>query len=221
MLCSTWNTSPPTSTSAVIGSASAQCAPSMFPRTTNVGARLRSASITSGAPTSPAWMMRSAPLSAAIASGRSNPWVSEMTPTRISSPGMTSLDLCWHGSDFFSTLRVDQNLGGTRNGIGRPTGTAGLANGIGAFHQHDQRLRKRLGVLRTSRLGKLAQSTPELLLVARDDRAGRVLRVAQFRRQIDKRTAAIALVSDTRLQLLEQAIELLARTAGVALHQRV
>ena len=76
----------PTSTTSVAGSFSAHACVSTLPRTANVGARMRSASSTSGRPTSPAWMMRSEPRSAAIASGRSRPCVSEMTPTTVSLP---------------------------------------------------------------------------------------------------------------------------------------
>jgi hypothetical protein len=39
--------------------------------------------ITSGLPTSPAWMIRSEPCSAVIASGRISPCVSEIMPTRM------------------------------------------------------------------------------------------------------------------------------------------
>src|SRR5260370_18986347 len=39
-------------------------------------------------------MIISEPPSAPRASGRSSPWVSEMTPTRISRPGMGSESLC-------------------------------------------------------------------------------------------------------------------------------
>jgi hypothetical protein len=72
----------------VIGRRAAQLAVSTLPRTAKVGATPRSVSITSGAPTSPAWMIRSQPRSASTACGRSSPWVSEMTPTMISLSGM-------------------------------------------------------------------------------------------------------------------------------------
>src|SRR5580704_9748909 len=49
----------------------------------NVGATSRKRSSTSGLPTSPTWMMRSQPRSAATACGRSRPWVSEMTPSSL------------------------------------------------------------------------------------------------------------------------------------------
>ena len=72
------------------GRRAAQPPLSIFPRTTNVAAIPPRRSITSGLPTSPAWMMRSAPASAAIACGRSSPWVSEMTPRMISLAAMRS-----------------------------------------------------------------------------------------------------------------------------------
>src|ERR1700730_15140643 len=53
--------------------------------------------ITSVVPTSPAWMMRSQPCSAASACGRMSPWVSEMTPTTISRSGWVLRD--WVLSD--------------------------------------------------------------------------------------------------------------------------
>src|SRR5688572_13960100 len=55
----------------------------MFPLIAVVGAILRSPSITSGAPMSPAWMMWSALASCFIASGRRRPCVSEIMPIRI------------------------------------------------------------------------------------------------------------------------------------------
>src|SRR5580704_5271522 len=54
--------------------------------------------ITSVVPTSPAWMMRSQPCSAASACGRMSPWVSEMTPTTISRSGWVLWD--WVLSDW-------------------------------------------------------------------------------------------------------------------------
>src|SRR5262245_12003557 len=102
-----------------------------------------------------------------------------MTPTRMSSPGMIPLDLMmsWRDSGFFSILRVDQSLRRARNRVRRSIRPAGLAAGIGALHQQDQGLRKRLRVFHSRRLGKLAQTPPELLLVAHDDSARRMFRV--------------------------------------------
>src|SRR5262245_7557240 len=60
----------------------------MLPRTVDVGAIALSSSIIPGTPTSPAWMMRLDPRSAATASGRISPWVSEITPTMVSEAGM-------------------------------------------------------------------------------------------------------------------------------------
>ena len=54
---------------------------SMLPRTTTTGASFRSASRIAGLPTSPAWMMSSEPRIASTASSRSNPCVSEISPT--------------------------------------------------------------------------------------------------------------------------------------------
>jgi hypothetical protein len=68
---------------AVAGSRDAQAPLSLFPRTAVTGAIAASATSTSGAQMSPAWMMCWAPCKAASASGRSRPWVSEMTPMSI------------------------------------------------------------------------------------------------------------------------------------------
>src|SRR5215203_5130008 len=53
----------------------------MLPRTANVGASWLSAFNTVGAPTSPAWMIKSEPARAARACGLISPCVSEMMPT--------------------------------------------------------------------------------------------------------------------------------------------
>src|ERR1700674_4018969 len=71
---------PPTCTISVSGRRPAQGPVSTLPRTANTGAIRRSASSTSGLPTSPAWMIGSQPCSAATACRRSRPCVSEMTP---------------------------------------------------------------------------------------------------------------------------------------------
>src|SRR4051794_33957499 len=55
----------------------------MFPLIAVVGAILRSPSMTSGAPMSPAWIMWSVPARCFIASGRRRPCVSEIIPIRI------------------------------------------------------------------------------------------------------------------------------------------
>src|ERR1041384_3072204 len=55
----------------------------MFPFIAVVRAILRSPSITSGAPISPAWIIWSVPARCFITSGRRRPWVSEITPIRI------------------------------------------------------------------------------------------------------------------------------------------
>ena len=73
-----------------------------------------------GAPTSPAWRMRSAPGRAARASGRSRPWVSEMRPRSIG----TSLFQCLGiahclGSFCRGALRSVTNLVHGENALGR------------------------------------------------------------------------------------------------------
>ena len=74
---------PSASNTAVAGIRAAHAPLSLFPRTAVTGAISASAASTSGAPMSPAWMMCWAPCNAASASGRSRPWVSEMTPMSI------------------------------------------------------------------------------------------------------------------------------------------
>lgn len=61
---------------------------SIFPRTATTGAILRRFPMISGVPTSPAWTMSSHPSRALTASGRSSPWVSEISP--ISKAACTS-----------------------------------------------------------------------------------------------------------------------------------
>jgi len=71
---------PPTSSTFVVGIFRAQELRSTLPRTAVTGAISASLSKISGAPMSPAWMMKADPSRAANASGRSRPWVSEITP---------------------------------------------------------------------------------------------------------------------------------------------
>src|SRR5690606_27268710 len=56
---------------------------STLPRIAVTGAIASSSRSTSGLPTSPACTIASQPARAAFASGRSSPWVSEMTPTIV------------------------------------------------------------------------------------------------------------------------------------------
>src|SRR5216684_1003772 len=74
---------PPASTTSVSARARAHEAVSTLPRTAVTGAIFASASRILGAPTSPAWRMRSDPRRASTASARSRPCVSEITPRVI------------------------------------------------------------------------------------------------------------------------------------------
>src|SRR6266404_9484734 len=70
----------PASTTSVVGRESAQVPVSTLPRIAVTRAISASASRISGAPTSPAWRMRSDPRKASTAWRRRRPWVSEITP---------------------------------------------------------------------------------------------------------------------------------------------
>src|SRR4051794_35302067 len=69
-----------TSISAVSGRRAHHSAVSTLPRTAVTGAMALRRWRFSGPPMSPAWMMCADPASAARASGRSRPWVSEIRP---------------------------------------------------------------------------------------------------------------------------------------------
>src|SRR5208337_770173 len=90
-LCSTYSMALPASTMAVAGSSAAQASVSTFPRTANTGAIVFNCFSTSGFPTSPACTIRSTPLIARAASGRSNPWVSEIIPSLIQASILPSI----------------------------------------------------------------------------------------------------------------------------------
>src|SRR5271157_4581501 len=92
-LCSTYSLAPPVSTMAVAGSSAAQASVSTFPRTANTGAIAFNCVSTAGFPTSPACMIRSTPLNARAASGRSSPCVSEMIPNLIRVSALSSIFL--------------------------------------------------------------------------------------------------------------------------------
>src|SRR5439155_1934004 len=82
----TWIVTSSTWKLAVSGTARAQPPRSLLPRTAVIGASARSASSISGVPMSPACTMWSLPRRYASASGRSSPCVSEISPTRATSP---------------------------------------------------------------------------------------------------------------------------------------
>src|ERR1700674_314798 len=73
----------PTASTSVSRTPDAHASLSLLPRTAVTGAIVERRSSTLGSPMSPAWMMKSLPWSAANASGRRSPWVSEIKPTDI------------------------------------------------------------------------------------------------------------------------------------------
>src|SRR2546422_10873173 len=85
----------------------AQAPRSTFPRTAVTGAISPSLFRISGSPMSPAWMMESTPRSAAIASGRSSPCVSAMTPTLIALTDASQLGKAGRIRDPASYARPD------------------------------------------------------------------------------------------------------------------